>query len=106
VLLVQLGLAGPTLTAQQIKASQATVTKKREQLQGLRQQRERLAATRDAAAVDLRKAEAVLREAHFGRLQQRQKLLEQQAMQVSTEQSHKFINCLTTQNQRALSVAL
>jgi hypothetical protein len=41
-----------------------------------------LDGSRGAAAADLRKAEAVLRDAHFARLQQRQQLLEQQAMQV------------------------
>lgn len=81
-LLVQLGLVNPALTSQQIKANQATVTEKRTQLQGLRQQRDVLAKSRDAAAAELRKAEAVLRDAHYSRLQQRQQLLEQQAMQV------------------------
>jgi hypothetical protein len=111
-LLLQLGLADPSLDAQKIKASQAAVTAKWEQLQGLRQHRERLAATRDAAAVNLRKAEAVLRDAHYERLQQRQKLLEQQAMQASAaEQSRKFVEIFvglqrTPHPQTALLIAL
>jgi hypothetical protein len=77
-----LELVNPSLTSQQIKASQATVADKRVQLQSLREQRLVLDGSRGAAAADLRKAEAVLRDAHFARLQQRQQLLEQQAMQV------------------------
>jgi trans-aconitate methyltransferase len=79
---LQLALVNPSLTAEDIKASQGTVAQQRAQLQALRQQREALAAARDAATTALRQAEAVLRDAHYERLQQRQKLLEQQAMQV------------------------
>lgn len=82
LLSVQLGLVNPALTHDQIRGSQGTVAEQRAQLQGLRQQRDALAAARDAAAGGLRQAEAVLRDAHYEQLQQRQRLLEQQAMQV------------------------
>lgn len=82
LLLLQLGLDDPTLSNQQIKERQATVAEKRRHLQDLRQQHLTLEQSRGAAAAELRKAETVLRDAHHARLQQRQQLLEQQAVQV------------------------
>ena len=78
----QLGFANPSLSSQHIKAQKLAVAEQRTHLQDLRQQRSALHESRIAAAEDVRRAEAVLRDAHHARLQQRQQLLEQQAVKV------------------------
>lgn len=77
-----MGFANPSLSSQHIKAQKLAVAEQRTRLQDLRQQRSALNESRVAAAEDVRRAEAVLRDAHHARLQQRQQLLEQQAVKV------------------------
>lgn len=79
----QLALADPGLSSEDIKARRDIVAGKHTQLQGLREQHAGVDKARCAAAAALHRAEATLRDAHHARLQQRQQLLEQQAMQAS-----------------------
>lgn len=81
-LLLQLKLAAPDITSEQVAAVHGQTAVKVSQLQQLRHQREQAEAQRGEAAARLRTAEAAMRDAHQQRLQQRQWALEQQALQV------------------------
>jgi hypothetical protein len=79
---LQLKLAAPDITSEQVAAVRGEAAVKVGQLQQLRQQREQAEAQRGEATARLRAAESALRDAHQQRLQQRQWALEQQALQV------------------------
>lgn len=82
-LLLQLKLATPDITADQVSAIRFAAAAKLADLKQLRQQRSDIEVQRGEAADGMRAAEAALREAHQQRLLQRQRLLEQQALQVN-----------------------
>lgn len=79
---MQLSLASPALDAKQLHEAQASAASTRQVLQGARQQRQEQVQVRGAAAARLRAADAQLRTAHQARVQQRQQLLQAQAVQV------------------------
>jgi hypothetical protein len=96
---LQLKLAAPDITTEQVAAVRDQAATKVSQLQQLRLEREQAEVQRGEAAARLRAAEAALRDAHQQRLQQRQWALEQQALQVTARQCH--IICLKVQEPTA-----
>eukprot|EP00775_Hariotina_reticulata_P005684 gene5684-5922_t len=78
-----LKLAAPDLSVEQVQGIRQAAAGKLSELKGLRKQRQELEASRTAASIAVKQTEVALREAQQARLQQRQSLLEQQALQVS-----------------------
>lgn len=79
---MQLKLAGPEHTEDSIKSLRSAVDEKAGELRQLNEEREAIEVKRAEAAARTRAAESALREAHQQKLVQRQRLLEQQALQV------------------------
>jgi hypothetical protein len=91
---LQLKLAAPDITTEQVAAVRGQAAAKVSQLQQLRLEREQAEVQHGEAAARLRAAEAALRDAHQQRLQQRQWALEQQALQVTARQlTAACLNC-------------
>lgn len=93
---LQLKLATPDITSVQLAEIRSQAATKVSELQKLRQLREVTEAERGVASARVRAAEAALRDAHQQRLQQRQWVLEQQAMQVTRRHAW-FASCFSKQ---------
>jgi uncharacterized protein YfaS (alpha-2-macroglobulin family) len=107
LVLLQLKLAAPDITTEQVAAVRGQAAAKVSQLQQLRLEREQAEVQRGEAAARLRAAEAALRDAHQQHLQQRQCALEQQVLQVSAKQHHSCrIQAHTTLEQHQFACCL